>query len=116
MASLTFHLGQTVYDRTGTAVGRIDQIRRADPLAMGDDGRMLGDAGDLAAVLPGWYVRKLPHLPAQIASDLVHSGYIRIPGGRVGPERAVRRPHRHRRRRRGRSALRVAAPDLPVER
>jgi len=116
MASLTFHLGQTVYDRTGTAVGRIDQIRRADPLAMGDDGRMLGDAGDLAAVLPGWYVRKLPHLPAQIASDLVHSGYIRIPGGRVGPNvryaaltdiADVDEDGVH---------LRVAAPDLPVER
>jgi hypothetical protein len=115
MASLTLHLGQAVYDRTGTPVGRIDQIHRAEPLAMGDDGRVLGEVGDLATVLPGWYVRKLPHLPARVASDLVHTGYIRIPGGRIGPSvryaaltdiADVDEDGVH---------LRVAAPDLPVE-
>jgi hypothetical protein len=69
-----------------------------------------------AVASAGWYVRKLPHLPAQIASDLVHSGYIRIPGGRVGPNvryaaltdiADVDEDGVH---------LRVAAPDLPVER
>jgi hypothetical protein len=85
MAALTLHLGELVYDRAGTVVGRIDQVRRADPMAMGDDGRRLGEAGDLATVLPGWYSRRLPHLPRGTAATLVNNGYLRIRGGRLTP-------------------------------
>jgi hypothetical protein len=72
------HVGLMVFDRSGQLLGRIDEVRRADPMAIADDGRRIGDLGDLVALLPGRYVRQLPLLPPVVAARLIRDGYVRI--------------------------------------
>jgi hypothetical protein len=67
-----------VFDRNGQPLGRIDEVRRADPMAIADDGRRIGDLGDLVALLPGRYVRQIPLLPPVVAARLIRDGYVRI--------------------------------------
>lgn len=77
-AGVAPRVGMLVFDREGAVLGRIDQVRPPDPLAVADDGRRIGEPGDLAALLlPGYYLRRLPLLPPQVAADLVRSGYMR---------------------------------------
>jgi hypothetical protein len=77
-ADVTPRVGMLVFDRAGVVLGRIDQVRPPDPLAVADDGRRVGEPGDLAALLlPGHYLRQLPLLHPQVAADLVRNGYIR---------------------------------------
>jgi hypothetical protein len=77
--------GLLVIDRTGATVGRIRRVHRADPLAVADDGRRIGQAGDFAAMLPGWSAHSLPWLPGATAARLVRDGYCVIGCGGPAP-------------------------------
>jgi hypothetical protein len=70
-----------VVDCFGMKVGRIRHIHRPDALAVADDGRRVGQPGDIAAMLPGWSVRILPALPGPTAARLVREGYLEVAGG-----------------------------------
>lgn len=79
-----FRLGLLVVDRAGEAVGRVRDVRGPDPLAVADDGRRIGEVGDIEAMLPGWSRHALPGLPPPAAARLVREGYVQIvcPGPR----------------------------------
>jgi hypothetical protein len=76
--------GLLVVDCAGQAVGRARDVHAPDPLAVADDGRRIGEAGDIEAMLPGWSRHALPGLPGPAAARLVREGYVRIvcPGPR----------------------------------
>ena len=77
--------GLPVVDRTGATVGRIRRLHRPDPLAVADDGRRIGQASDIAAMLPGWSRHSLPWLPGPTAARLVRDGYLVIDCGGPSP-------------------------------
>ncbi|MEV0717808.1 hypothetical protein [Asanoa sp. NPDC050611] len=71
--------GLTVVDRTGVKIGRIRDLHRPDPLAVSDDGRRIGEAGnDIASMIPGWSVHTLPGLASPAAARMVREGYLQI--------------------------------------
>lgn len=73
--------GMPVVDSFGATIGRIRHLHHPDPLAIADDGRRIGQAGDIAAMLPGWCVHTLPRLPGATAARLIREGYLKIVGG-----------------------------------
>lgn len=77
--------GLLVVDCVGATVGRIRRLHRPDPLAIADDGRRIGQAGDIAAMLPGWSLHTLPGLPGATAARLVREGYLQIVASGPGP-------------------------------
>ena len=70
--------GLTVVDRSGAKIGRIRDLHKPDPLAVSDDGRRIGEAGDIAAMIPGWSVHTLPGLAGPAAARMVREGYLQI--------------------------------------
>ncbi|MEV4620727.1 hypothetical protein AB0J74_18700 [Asanoa sp. NPDC049573] len=74
-------------DRLGVAVGRIRRLHRPDPLAVADDGRRIGQASDIVAMLPGWSVHTLPEVSPAAAARLVREGYLEIVVRGRGPVR-----------------------------
>ncbi|GIF76069.1 hypothetical protein [Asanoa siamensis] len=79
--------GLLVVDRTGTRIGRVREMHSPDPLAVSDDGRRIGDIGDIEAMLPGWTRHALPGVPGTAAARLVREGYLRIARGGPPPTR-----------------------------
>ncbi|GAA1852211.1 hypothetical protein [Asanoa iriomotensis] len=70
--------GLTVVDRSGAKIGRVRDLHRPDPLAVADDGRRIGDMGDVESMIPGWTRHSLPGVPGAMAARLVREGYVRI--------------------------------------
>ena len=70
-------IGMPVLDRAGEPAGRVRRVRHPDPLAVSDDGRRIGEATDLVALM-GWSTRRDPRLPRESAARLIRAGYVEI--------------------------------------
>ncbi|GHJ47752.1 hypothetical protein Cs7R123_50940 [Catellatospora sp. TT07R-123] len=72
--------GMRVYDSAGADLGEVVDVKLGDPLAVTEEGQLLGEPRGLLGVVLDPAAGE-PHVPWELAQGLLRAGYVKIHHG-----------------------------------